>query len=53
MVTVYYETDSYAEKVAIFSAEESYAACYSSLEEECFKKGFLRVTESVDEEEMP
>jgi hypothetical protein len=50
MVRVYFETDGYAELVAIFDSEETYFACSEALETQAKTNGFLYVTESVDEE---
>lgn len=50
MVKVYFETNSYAELVAIFDNEETYAACFPALEELAKKHGYF-ITESVEQEE--
>lgn len=49
MVTVYFEmTNWYCEKVATFDSEEMYYKCLPALEEECKKRGFDFITESID-----
>ena len=50
MVKVYFETDSYCELVAIFDSEQTYNACYESLEKLAKDNGFTYVTESVEDE---
>lgn len=50
MVKVYFETDGYAELVAIFKDEQTYDACFEALEREAKENNFPYVTESVDEE---
>lgn len=51
MIKVYFEIEQkYAELVAIFDSEETYAVCLPSLEKLAKKQGFDIVTESVDEE---
>lgn len=47
-VKVYFETDGYAELVAIFDSSETYMACLPALEKLAEKHNFLRVTESID-----
>jgi hypothetical protein len=51
MVKVYFEMDNgkYAELVAIFDDEETYASCLPALEILCKKHHFDLITESVDE----
>jgi hypothetical protein len=53
MVKVYFETDSpkYAELVAIFDDEATYAVCLPALEKLCKKHHFDYITESVDDGE--
>jgi len=51
MVRVYFETDGYAELVAIFDSEATYDACYEALEKQAKDNNFLYVTESVDSED--
>jgi hypothetical protein len=51
MIKVYFERkQKYAELVANFDSEETYAVCLPSLEELALNNGFDLVTESVDEE---
>lgn len=51
MIKVYFEIEQkYAELVAIFDSEETYAVCLPSLEKLALANGFDLVTESVDEE---
>ena len=52
MVKVYFETENskYAELVAKFDSEETYAACFEALESLAKKNGFDFVSESVEEE---
>jgi len=51
MIKVYFEIEQkYAELVAIFDSEETYAVCLPSLEKLALANGFDIVTESVDEE---
>lgn len=52
MVKVYFETGSYSELVAIFDDEETYDACYKSLEKLAKKHNFTYVTESVVEQSI-
>lgn len=52
MVKVYFETDGYAELVAIFDTEEIYDVCYKSLRKLAFENGFAKITESIEEEEL-
>ena len=50
MVKVYFENLlKYAEVVAIFDDEETYAACLPALERLCKKRNFDRITESVED----
>ena len=49
MVTVYFETESYAEVNAIFNHEDDYIECLPMLEKNAKKHGFTKVTESVDD----
>ena len=46
-VKVYFETEGYAELVAIFDDEKMYLACLPALEELANKEGFTKVTESI------
>jgi len=50
MVTVYFETNGYAEKYITFRSEEVYMQCFLTLERIAKANGFLRVTESMDDE---
>jgi hypothetical protein len=51
MIKVYFEIkQKYAELVAIFDSEETYAVCLPSLEKLALENGFDIVTESIDEE---
>ena len=50
MIKVYFETDGFAELVAIFDSEETYGACLEALEMLAKANGFLYVTESVNNE---
>lgn len=50
MVTVYFETDGYAEQVATFMDEETYMACFPILEKLAKENGFTKVTESITTE---
>jgi hypothetical protein len=52
MVKVYFETENskYAELVAKFDSEETYAACFEALKSLAKKNGFDFVSESVEEE---
>jgi hypothetical protein len=52
MVKVYFETENskYAELVAKFDSEETYAACFEALQSLAKKNGFDFVSESVEEE---
>jgi len=45
MIRVYFETEGYAELVAIFQDEDIYLMCLNALKKECRKRGFLKVTE--------
>lgn len=46
-VKVYFETEGYAELVAIFDSSETYNACLPALEKLAKKNGFTKVTESI------
>jgi hypothetical protein len=46
-VKVYFETEGYAELVAIFDSSETYNACVPALEKLAKKNGFTKVTESL------
>jgi hypothetical protein len=46
MITVYFETDGYAEVVATFATEQLYLACLPVLEQ-LASKARMTVTESV------
>lgn len=48
-IVVYFETDSYAEVIAIFKSELAYTRALPSLEKLAVELGFARVTESVEE----
>ncbi len=50
MVKVYFETEGYAELVAIFASESTYMACFNALESQALEQGFMFVTESIVEE---
>jgi len=50
MVKVYFETDGYAELVAIFDNESTYSICLPALEKQAKENGFAFVTESIDDE---
>lgn len=54
MIKVYFETEngSYAELVAIFDNEETYAACLPALEKLAKKNRMPKVTESVEEKNL-
>lgn len=54
MVTVYFETTrpKYAEIVAKFDSEETYAACLPALKKLRKKHHFDIITESVDDEDL-
>jgi hypothetical protein len=52
MVKVYFETDSYAELVAIFDDEDTYQVCLPALEKMLEENGFDRITESVEDEKQ-
>ena len=52
MIKVYFETDGYAELVAIFDSEETYSACYESLEALAKANNFLYVTEETSINEL-
>jgi len=54
MVKVYFETanGSYAEVVAIFDDEETYAACLPALEKLAKKHNFAKVTESLEDKSI-
>ena len=51
MIQVYFETESYAEVVALFNDSELYNACVPILEKIAKERGFDIVTESVIHEE--
>ena len=46
-VKVYFETEGYAELVAIFDSEQTYLVCLPALEALANKNGFTKVTESL------
>ena len=48
MITVYFETEGYAEKIAVFETESVYLACFPVLEKMALQNGFIRVTETVE-----
>jgi len=52
MVKVYFETESYAELVAIFDNEATYDICFPALEKQALENGFMFVTESVEETDI-
>lgn len=52
MVKVYFETEGYAELVAIFDSEETYMVCLPALEKLAELNGFIYVTESVEENDL-
>jgi len=47
MITVYFETNGYAEKVAVFENEETYLACLPALQKLAASQGFDNVTEAI------
>ena len=49
MITVYFETNAGAHRVAQFDSEETYMACLFALEKLAVERGYV-VTESVNEE---
>lgn len=49
MVEVYFETNGFATRVAIFDDEETYFACLPALEKLAKKHNFNKVTENVCE----
>ena len=48
MVTVFFESKSHAEQVAVFDTEELYMKCLPALVKEAADQGMI-VTESIDE----
>lgn len=52
MIKVYFETDSYAELVAIFDGEDTYYDCLPALEKRCLENGFQYITESLEETDI-
>ena len=49
MVKVYFETQGYAEPVAIFDTEDTYDRCFGELEKMATEGHFPLITESVEE----
>lgn len=45
-VSVFFETEGYAEKIGTFQSEEFYLSCFPALEKKAKELGFLKVTES-------
>ena len=52
MIKVYFETNSYAELVAVFRDEDTYSNCLPALKKQAKKENFARVTESVMSESI-
>lgn len=50
-IKVFFETNSYCEQVAVFFDEETYATCLPALKRQATNNRFLRVTESICEDE--
>lgn len=50
-VTVFFETNGYAEKFCTFETEDLYLACLPVLEKKAQEMGFSKVTESLDEDD--
>jgi hypothetical protein len=48
MVTVYFETNGYAEKVAVFDTEKTYLACLPALQKLAARQGFDKITETIN-----